>query len=551
MANQKTVVIVGGVAGGASCATRLRRQDEYVRIILLERGPYVSFANCGLPYYIGGVIEEENDLLVADVDLFRDRFNVDARVNEEVISIDRKNNTVTIRRLADGQTYNEHYDTLVLSPGAKPIRPPLPGIELPGIFSLRNIPDSRQIKSWISTQEVQHAIVIGGGFIGLEMVENLKAQCIEVVLIERDEQIMPPIDKEMSLPIQWELEKQNVTVKLGQSVTAFKQSNERLLVETDNGFAIETDLVITSIGVMPESDLAKACGLDIGPRGHIIVDNNLRTSDKNILALGDAIEVRSAVIDQKTALPLAGPANRQGRIAADVISGGGRFFRGVQGTAVCGIFNLTMATTGVSEKTLKSQTSIGYDVVYAHPNHHVGYYPGATPIFMKLIFDKMNGRVLGAQAVGESGVERRIDTIAMAIQMNATVFDLEESELCYAPQYGAAKDPVNIIGMIAANVMRGDLHITPWQGMGKDNAIVLDVRDPDEIECGPMPADIRIPLNQLRQRLDELPKDRPIQICCAVGARAYNASRLLAQHGFNASLLSGGAETWFCIQEES
>ena len=392
-------------------------------------------------------------------------------------------------------------------------------------------------------------VVIGGGFIGLEMVENLKAQGIEVVLIERDMQIMPPIDKEMSLPIQWELEKHNVTVKLGQSVTAFKESGDHLLVETDKGMSIETQMVITSIGVVPESDLANACGLDIGPRGHIVVDKNLRTSDRSILALGDAIEVRSAVIDQKTALPLAGPANRQGRIAADVISGRGRFFRGVQGTAVCGIFSLTMASTGASEKTLKNQTSIDYDVVFAHPNNHVGYYPGATPIYMKLLFDKMNGRVLGAQAVGESGVERRIDTIAMAIQMNATVFDLEESELCYAPQYGAAKDPINIIGMIAANVMRGDLHITPWQNMGKDNAIVLDVRDPDEIECGPIPADISIPLNQLRQRLNELPLERPIQICCAVGARAYNASRLLAQHGFNTSLLSGGAETWFCVQE--
>lgn len=549
MKNNKTVVIVGGVAGGASCATRLRRQDEYVRIILVERGPYVSFANCGLPYYIGDIIEEEESLLVADVDLFRDRFNVDARVEEEVVSVNREEKSVSIRRLSDGHVYEEHYDTLVLSPGAKPIRPPLTGIDLPGIFSLRNIPDSRQIKNWIGTKNVKHAVVIGGGFIGLEMVENLKEQGIEMVLIERDEQIMPPIDKEMSLPIQWELEKHDVTVKLGQSVTAFKESGNRLLVETDEGLSIETQMVITSIGVAPESDLASACGLEIGPRGHIVVDKNLRTSDRNILALGDAIEVRSAVIDQKTALPLAGPANRQGRIVADVITGRGRFFRGVQGTAVCGIFSLTMASTGASEKTLKNQTSIDYDVVYAHPNHHVGYYPGATPIYMKLLFDKMNGRVLGAQAVGESGVERRIDTIAMAIQMNATVFDLEESELCYAPQYGAAKDPVNIIGMIAANVMRGDLHITPWQDMGKNNAIVLDVRDPDEIECGPIPADIRIPLNQLRQRLDDLPKERPIQICCAVGARAYNATRLLTQHGFNTSLLSGGAETWFCVRE--
>ena len=495
------------------------------------------------------VIEEEEKLLVADVDLFRNRFNVDARIEEEVIAIDREDRSVTIRRIADGHEYVEHYDTLVLSPGARAIRPPLPGIDLPGIFSLRTIPDSRQIRSWIEERNVRHAVVVGGGFIGLEMAENLKERGIDIALIERDVQLMPPIDREMSLPIQWEVEKQNIKVHLGDSVSGFAESGGRLQVQTEKGLNIDTDIVILSIGVAPESGLAKDCDLELGPRGHILVDKNLRTSDRNILAIGDAIEVRSAVIDQRTALPLAGPANRQGRIAADVIAGRGRFFRGVQGTAVCGVFNLTMASTGANEKTLQ-QTSINYDVVYAHPNQHVGYYPGAKPIFMKLLFDTLSGRVLGAQAVGEDGVARRIDAIAMAIQMKATVFDLEEAELCYAPQYGAAKDPVNMIGMIAANVMRGDLHITPWQEMGKDNAVVLDVRDPDEVECGPVPADIRIPLNDLRGRLDELPRNRPIQICCAVGARAYNAARVLTQHGFHTSLLSGGAETWFCVQEE-
>ncbi len=549
MKEQKTVVIIGGVAGGASCATRLRRQDEQVRIIMFERGPYVSFANCGLPYYIGDVIEEEEKLLVADVELFRDRFNVDARVNEAVIAIDRKRKTVLIQRQTDGNQYSESYDELILSPGSKPIRPPLPGIDLPGIFTLRNIPDSRLIRNWIDTRKARHAVVVGGGFIGLEMVENLANRGLEIVLIERAEQLMPPIDKEMSIPVAQELNDHNIQVKLGDSVTSFSDSDGKLQVQTENGLRIDTDMVMLAIGVQPENTLARDCGLELGPRGHILVDMNLRTSDRNILALGDAIEVRSSIIDQRTALPLAGPANRQGRIAADVVSGKGRFFRGVQGTAVCGIFDLTLATTGINEKTLQN-TSIDYDVVYGHPNQHVSYYPGATPIFLKLLFDKLSGRVLGAQAVGKKGVARRIDTIAMAIQMKATVFDLEESELCYAPQYGAAKDPVNIIGMIAANVMRGDLHITPWEEMGKDGAVVLDVRDPDEVECGPIPADIRIPLNQLRNRMDELPQDRPIQICCAVGARAYNASRILTQHGYHASLLSGGAETWFCVQEE-
>lgn len=549
MKEQKTVVIIGGVAGGASCATRLRRQDEQIRIIMFERGPYVSFANCGLPYYIGDVIEDEEKLLVADVELFRDRFNVDARVNEAVIAIDRKRKTVLVQRQTDGEQYSESYDELILSPGSKPIRPPLPGIDLPGIFTLRNIPDSRLIRSWIDTRKAKHAVVVGGGFIGLEMVENLANRGLDIVLIERADQLMPPIDKEMSIPIAQELNDHNIQVKLGDSVTSFADSDGKLQVQTENGLCIDTDMVMLAIGVQPENTLARDCGLGLGPRGHILVDMNLRTSDRNILALGDAIEVRSSIIDQRTALPLAGPANRQGRIAADVVSGKGRFFRGVQGTAVCGIFDLTLATTGINEKTLQN-TSIDYDVVYGHPNQHVSYYPGATPIFLKLLFDKLSGRVLGAQAVGKEGVARRIDTIAMAIQMKATVFDLEESELCYAPQYGAAKDPVNIIGMIAANVMRGDLHITPWEEMGKDGAVVLDVRDPDEVECGPVPANIRIPLNQLRNRLNELPRDRPIQICCAVGARAYNASRILTQHGYHASLLSGGAETWFCVQEE-
>jgi NADPH-dependent 2,4-dienoyl-CoA reductase/sulfur reductase-like enzyme/rhodanese-related sulfurtransferase len=425
----------------------------------------------------------------------------------------------------------------------------LPGIDLPGIFCLRSIPDSRSIRAWIEGCAVRHAVVVGGGFIGLEMAENLKGRGIDVLVIEKDAQLMPPVDKEMSLPIQWELQRQGVRIELGDSVSAFAQSSRRLQVHTKQGLRLETDMVVLAVGVRPENDLAQQCGLDIGPRGHILVDKNLRTSDRSILAIGDAIEVRSAVVDQRTALPLAGPANRQGRIAADVIAGRGRFFRGVQGTVVCGVFDLTIAATGASEKSLK-HTSIDYDVIYAHPNQHVGYYPGASPIYMKLLFDKTSGRVLGAQAVGKSGVARRIDTIAMAIQMKATVFDLEEAELCYAPQFGAAKDPVNLIGMIAANVMRGDLHISPWQEMGEDGALVLDVRDPDEIQCGPVPADIRIPLNELRQRLDELPKNRPIQICCAVGARAYNASRLLTQHGYHTSLLSGGAETWFCVRED-
>ncbi len=547
MKKEKTVVIIGGVAGGASCAARLRRQDEHIRIIMLEKGPYVSFANCGLPYYVGDIIQEEGKLLVADVELFEKRFKVDARIEEEAVRIDRAGKTVTVRKKNGGE-YHQEYDILVLSPGAKPIQPPIPGIDLPGIFTLRTVPDSREVRDWIERHAIKHALVVGGGFIGLEMAENLKHRGIDVSVVEKDVQLMPPIDKEMSIPVVNTLQENGVEVILGDGIKTIEQNGARLLAGTEKGGGIDTDMVILAIGVVPETGLAKDCGLNTGPRGHIVVDTNMRTSDRNILAVGDAIEVRNAVIDQRTALPLAGPANRQGRIAADVIAGRGRFFRGVQGTSVCGIFNTTVATTGISEKALKN-TTIDYDVVYAHPGHHVGYYPGAKTIFMKLIFDKSDGRVLGAQAVGQEGVARRIDIIAMAIQMKATVFDLEESELCYAPQYGAAKDPVNMIGMIAANVMRGDLFITPWQDMGKDNAVVLDVRDADEVAEKPIREEIHIPLNDLRDRIHELPKDRPIQISCAVGARAYNATRILMQHGFHSSLLSGGAETWFFVCE--
>lgn len=546
MKSTETVIIVGGVAGGASCAARLRRQNEDIRILMLERGPYVSFANCGLPYHIGNVIEHEEDLQLVDAALFHDRFRIDARTGNEVIAIDRAQKRIRVRRVEDGHEYEEQYDTLVLSPGARPIRPPLPGIDLPGIFSLRTIPDSREIRRWIADHNVQQAVVVGGGFIGLEMAENLVHRGIAVTLIERDTQIMPPFDPEMLYPMMQELEARGVATMLGDSVKSFADSPQGLVVETDKGAKIRTDMVVLAIGVQPDSELARDSGLATGPRGHIIVDSNMRTSDRHIFAVGDAVELRHVVTGKKTAVPLAGPANRQGRIVADMIAGRGRHFRGVQGSAVCGAFGLTMAMTGANEKSLRD-TEIDYGAVYAHPNNHVGYYPGAEPIYIKLLYNKTDGRILGAQAIGRAGVERRIDVIAMAIQMKASVFDLEESELCYAPQYGAAKDPVNMVGMIAANVMRGDLVISPWQEMGKNGAVVLDVRDDDEVACKPIPGEIQIPLNQLRQRLDELPQDRPIHICCAVGARAYNAVRLLTQKGYNASLLSGGAETWFCI----
>ena len=544
MITSRKVVIVGGVAGGASCATRLRRHDEEIEIVLLERGPHVSFANCGLPYFIGGVITEEESLFLANIELFKSRFRIDARVHCEVVSVDASNKTVEILNGETGNTSTESYDDLVLAPGAKPIRPPLPGIDQAGIYSLRNVPDSLAIKQWISDKRVKRAVVVGGGFIGLEMVENLVHLGIHTTLIERDKQLMPPLDHEMTIPLRASLQQHGVAMYLGDSVKEFSKQGDTLQVHTESGKQLGADLVMLSIGVAPENDLAQSAGLKLGPRGHVIVDKNLRTSDRHIYAIGDCIEVRNIVSGAKTALPLAGPANRQGRIVADMLAGRGRFFRGVQGTAVCGVFELTVATTGVNEKTLQQQDHIEYSAVYAHPANHVGYYPGAKPIFTKLLFDKSDGRVLGAQAVGEAGVDRRIDVIAMAIQMKATVFDLEEAELCYAPQYGAAKDPVNVIGMIAANEMRGDLEITHWDQMGKGDAVVLDVRCKDEIEARALPGALHIPLNELRDRQSELPLDKDIHITCAVGARAYNAVRLLHNLGYRSSLLSGGEQTF-------
>ncbi len=544
MSKNKKVVIVGGVAGGASCATRLRRHSEETDIVLLERGPHVSFANCGLPYFIGGVIEEEQSLFLANVNLFRERFRIDARINSEVTGIDTKNKTVTVHDRINSKTYTESYDDLVLAPGAKPIRPPLPGIDAEGIFSLRNVPDSVDIKNWIEEKQVKRAIVIGGGFIGLEMIENLINLGIHTTLVERDLQILPPLDQEMTIPLRNALQQRGVAMYLGETVTSFSQDGEKLTVHTDRGKKVTGELVILAIGVTPENDLAKNAGITLGPRGHVVVDKNLRSSDPHVYAIGDCIQVKNVVSGTKTALPLAGPANRQGRIVADMLAGRGRFFRGVQGTAVCGFFNTTAATTGVNEKMLQGQEHIEYSAVYAHPMNHVGYYPGATPLFTKLLYDKSDGRILGAQIIGESDVARRIDVIAMAIQMNATVFDLEESELCYAPQYGAAKDPVNIIGMIAANEMRGDLEITHWDNMGKNEAVVLDVRNANEVASRALPSAVHIPLNEIRQRQGELPKDKHIHVSCAVGARAYNAVRLLQNLGYRASLLSGGEQTF-------
>ena len=547
---KQRILIVGGVAGGASCAARLRRLSEEVEITIFERGPYVSFANCGLPYYVGNVITDERDLLVATPQLFRSRFNIDVRVQSDVQTIDRERCEIEVRNIHTGEAYREGYDVLVLAPGALPIRPPLPGIDLPGIHTLRTIPDSRQIREWIVEREVKRAIVVGGGFIGLEMAENLTKRGISVTIIEMLPQVMPSIDPEMAILIQDCLVTNGVSLCLDDAVAGFVHNNDgrAISVATKSGENYEADMVLLAIGVRPEVMLARQAGLEIGAMGGVRVDDHMCTSDDRIWAVGDAVEVRDFITGEWTLVPLAGPANRQGRVAADSILGRDVRFRGVQTTAVCRVFNMTIATTGVSEKVLQrsgisSQLS-QYEKIYLHPGHHVGYYPGARPMSIKLIFSTRDGTVLGAQAVGEEGVDKRIDVIAMAIQRGSTVYDLEQAELCYAPQFGAAKDPVNIAGMIAANVLRGDAPVAHWEEDALQQSCIIDVREPGEFALGHIEGAINIPLGVLRDRMEELPRNREILCYCAVGQRSYYASRALRQNGFKARNISGGMRTY-------
>jgi len=544
MTDSRRILIVGGVAGGASCAARLRRLDESAEIVIFDRGPYVSFANCGLPYYVGNVIQDESKLLVATPDLFAERFNILVRTCHEVTAIDRAAHELVITDLDAGKTIRENYDVLVLSPGASPVRPPLPGINLPGIFALRTIPDSRRIREWIDSKNAQSAVVVGGGFIGMEMAENLTHRGLAVTVVEAAQQLMPALDPEMAEFVYRRLTTHETEVILGDPVAGFEQSAEGLVVRTQSGEEVPADLVILSIGVRPETKLAVGAGLEIGVTGAIKVDETMRTSDPDIWAVGDAVEVKDYVTGEPCFVPLAGPANRQGRLAADAICDRSVSFRGVQGTAVCGFFGLTVAMTGATEKKLKALGWTDYQAVYLHPGQHAGYYPGAKPIHLKLVFRSSDGRILGAQAVGEEGVERRIDVISMAIQNGATVLDLEQAELCYAPQYGAAKDPVNVSGMVAGNVLRGDVDLARWEQLRSANVLIVDVRDAAEHKLGPIPNSINLPLSEMRRRYHELPRDREIWLHCGVGQRSYYALRFLRQHGYNVRNLPGGVHIY-------
>ena len=548
-ASTKRIIIVGGVAGGASCAARLRRLCEHCEIILFDKGPHVSFANCGLPYFVGNVIEDEKKLLVATPELFQQRFNISVFTEHEVMQINSEHKTILVKNLQNGSTWKESYDGLVLSTGSKAIRPPLKGIDLPGIYVLRTIPDSHKLRA--ATKNAKQAVIIGGGFIGLEMAENLANLGLSVTLVEMANQVMPPLDAEMAVYVEQCLEENGIKLKLGTAVESFSQQQNGLSVHYSDEGMLETDIVLLAIGVQPESSLAKQAELTLGNRGAIQVNESMQTSNPFIWAVGDVIEVKDFVTGQPLSLPLAGPANRQGRIAAGSVLESfnqeklrNLNFRGVQGTAVCQVFGQTIAMTGASEKSLQRAGINNYQTVYLHPGHHAGYFPGAQPIHMKLIFSTDDGRILGVQAIGRKGVARRVDVIAMAIQMGGTIYDLEESELCYAPQFGAAKDPVNMAGMIAGNNLREDLPLADWSLLEDKGHILLDVRSPKEYSESRIHGAINIPLEDLRERFCELPHDTEIWLVCGVGQRAYYAIRLLLQNGYKAKILSGGMQTY-------
>ncbi|MCE5270736.1 FAD-dependent oxidoreductase [bacterium] len=538
------LVIVGGVAGGASAAARARRMDEKAEIVILERGEHVSFANCGLPYFVGGEIRDRGSLLVQTPQSLARRFRIDVRTHSDVISIDRAAGKVKVRELQTGREYEETYDKLILAPGASPVVPPIPGADLPGVFTLRNVPDAERIKAWVESRKPASALVVGAGFIGLEMVESLSRLGLKVHLVEMVDQVLPVLDADAASFLKVELQDNGVKLHLGVQATSFELASEGLRVGLSDGSVVEAGLVILSVGVRPETGLAKAAGLELGARGGIRVDDRMRTSDPDIYAVGDAVEVRDLVTGNMELIALAGPANRQGRIAADnAVLGAERIFKGSLGTSVVRVFNLAAAHVGASAKRL-ARLGIEHRVSWTHSYSHATYYPGAQRMSIKLLFAPSDGRILGAQIVGGEGVDKRIDILATAITAGMSVYDLTELDLAYAPPFGAAKDPVNMSGYAAQNVLEGKVEAAQWDEPAGSGALILDVRTPMEFAAGHLPEALNLPLDDLRENLDTLPRDREILVYCRVGLRGYIGARILSQNGFQARNLSGGIVTW-------
>lgn len=562
----KKVLIIGGVAGGATAAARLRRLDESMEIIIFERGEYISYANCGLPYHIGNVIKERDALLLQTPEAMKAKFNIDVRVNNEVISIDRDKKTVRVKKVKTGEEYEESYDVLVVSTGSSPLKPPIPGIDGPGIFTLWTVPDTDRIKKYISDQKPKRAAVIGGGFIGLEMAENLHKLGCEVTVVEMLSQVMAPIDFEMAQLVHENMRMNHVRLELNNGVKQFEQKDGVTAITLQDGKTIEADLVILSIGIRPNSQLAKDSGLELNAKGGIIVDEYLKTSDPNIYAVGDVIEVEEFVFKNKTMIPLAGPANKQGRICANNIareagslSGDLEKYNGTMGTSIAQVFDLSVAATGVNEKVLKSwgkELNKDYFVALINQKSHAGYYPGATPLTLKMLFGR-DGKIYGAQIVGQEGADKRIDVIATAMRLGGTVHDLAELELAYAPPYSSAKDPVNMLGFVAGNILEGVASFVDWKELEeleqseRDDYVILDVTEEMERMAFQIPESCHVPLGQLRNRMGELDQNKLIIPYCAIGVRSYNAARMLENSGFgNVKVLPGGTSFYKSINHD-
>lgn len=550
----KRILIVGGVAGGMSAATRLRRLDEFADVVVFERGPFVSFANCGLPYHLGGEIADRGKLIVQSPQWLKQVFKLDVRANTEVVSIDRGAKTVLARNVTTGETSAERYDDLILATGASAVIPPTHGIRRPGHFTLRTIPDMDGVMGWITTRDARTALVLGGGFIGLEAAEQLHRRGLSVTVVEKNPQVLTPLDPEMAAHVHIELRKHGVRLELNNGVERFEDARPGEVAAASvavlaDGTRLPADVVIVGVGVRPESKLAKDAGLEIGTSGGIKVNSRLQTSDPHVWAAGDVIEVTHGVTGTPAVIPLGGPANRQGRIIADNICGRDSHYRGTLGTAVVRVFDTTAAVVGANEALLK-KVGTPFQAVHLHPNSHAGYYPGAKPIALKVLFDPKSGKLLGAQAVGEDGVDKRMDVLATAVFAGMTIDDLAELELCYAPPFGSAKDPINLAGMAAQNVTDDLVTVAQWHevpALIAAGAVVIDVREPGERDGGIIPGSRSIPLGSLRERLGELPRDRELLVHCASGQRSYNACRVLAQHGFRCRNLTGSFKTWKAV----
>lgn len=542
MTTGKKILIVGGVAGGAGTAARLRRLDENARIILFERGSYISFANCALPYYIGGEITDKNALTVQTVQSFTARFNVDVRIHSNVTAIHPDTKTVSVHDTQNNRVYEESYDSLVLSPGAEPVRPPIEGIQSERVFTLRSIPDTFAIKEFIEKKHARSAAIVGGGFIGIEMAENLKRAGLEVTLIEMADQVIAPVDYDIACEVHAHLQEKGVRLQLNSALSSVSDTGSALDIQLTSG-NVKADMMILAIGVNPESALAHAAGLKLSPKGAIVVDEHMRTSDPSIYALGDAVQIKDFVSEQDSYVPLAGPANKQARIVADVICGVPSSYCGTQGSSIIKAFDLTVGATGINEKTAK-RLGIAYEKSFTYSSNHASYYPGAQSMSIKTLYDPQSGNILGAQIVGREGVDKRLDVFATAIRARMKAADLAQLELSYAPPYNSAKDPVNIAGFVIENIRSGRMNIFHWHDVkaliADDTLTLLDVRSPAEYERSHVEGWLNFPLDDIRKRLGELDKTKPVYLMCQIGLRGYIASRILVQHGFTVYNLSGG-----------